>query len=111
MSGAGVSAGRKKIEDAFTSIRSNIDTNTNLPEIEIVEEIELDAAPVTQESLRSLSEKAEPIMRATAHRHQGAVATTHHNAVDRKAIHHISVPRKSAEQLIAEAMKLLGGRK
>jgi hypothetical protein len=108
MSGAGVAAVRKRIEDAFASIHTNIDTNANLPEIQIVEEVKLEVAPVTQVSLHPLSEKAEPILRAAVQCHKDPVAATHHSAVHRSAVHTISVPRKSAEQLIEEALQLLG---
>jgi hypothetical protein len=101
--GAGVAAVRKRIEDAFASIRTNIDTNASGPELEVVEEIR-----PSQEPLLPLHDKAQPILRAAAHHHKGAATATHHNVVHRGAVHSISVPRKSAEQLFAEALQLLG---
>ena len=103
MAGAGVAAVRRLVEDAFASVRTNINTNASGPELEVVGEIR-----PSQEPLLPLRDKAQPILRAAVQCHKDAVTATHHNAVDRRAVHNVSVPRKSAEQLIAEALQLLG---
>jgi hypothetical protein len=98
--GAGVAAVRKRIEDAFASIHTNIDTNANLPEIESVEGV----IPMPTKPLRPLVEKAEPILRS-------AVIHTRLTAVHRTGVHIIEAPQKTAAQLIAEALKVIGGKR
>jgi hypothetical protein len=84
--GAGVAAARKKIEDAFAVVRTDVRTS---------------GPSVGPQPLLPLRDTAQPILRAAVQSHKDAV-------VDRRGVHHISVPKNSAEQLIAEAVKLIG---
>ena len=103
--GGGLQSVREHIQRAFQEIHNG----TRLDhDIEMIEEVKLAVPPVPRKSLRPLAEKAEPILRAAAHHNKGAVAPTHHNAVHRSSVHIISIPRKSADRLIAEALQLLG---
>jgi hypothetical protein len=104
--GNGLDQVKRRIEEAFRAVRTDVRTNTNEPEIEIIQK----AAPVIQRPQRPLAEKAAPILHAAVQGRKDT-AIPHHNAVHRKAVHTISIPKKSAQELIAEALKVLGGKR
>jgi len=97
LSGEGVAAVRKKIEDAFRDARINVRTNSAETRIETVEEVELVSVAATTPlptPVRPLAERAEPIFRACKWR-------LRHVVKRHSAVHYISVPTQSAEQLYA----------
>jgi hypothetical protein len=71
--GGGLQSVRERIQRAFQEIHNGIVLGRD---IELVEEIKLDAAPLAQKPLRSLSVKGEPILRVAVQCHKdGGTAT------------------------------------
>ena len=104
MSGEGVAAVRKKIEDAFRDARTNVRTHSAETRIETEEEVDLsislDATTPQPIQVRALAERAEPFFRACERRLRAVVKRN-------SPVHYISVPTERAEQLYAGALRSL----
>lgn len=108
LTGAGIAAVRKRIEEAFSSVRA--DVSTSEPEIEIVEEVQTDiksnpapdnsSPPIAE---RPLAERAEAILRVAEQRFQHAVGRRHHHP----NVYIVTIPTKTAQELFDAALKSL----
>jgi hypothetical protein len=105
LDGTGLAAVRKRIEEAFSHVRTDISPSER--EIEIVEEVKINIEPQTarEKPAPPLANRAEPILRVAERCFQHAVGRRHHH----NAVYHISVPTESAEELFDAALKALGG--
>jgi hypothetical protein len=102
--GAGVAAVRKRIEDAFANVRTDVRTKSDQPEIEIIE-----PEPAPQKTARPLSERAAPVLEAAARSHQHMIVERH--GTHRSAVYHVGEIRETHEDLIKQALAALGGKR
>ncbi len=105
MSGAGLAWVKQRIEGAFRDARTNVRTHSRKRGSTSTEAelgISLDTATPLPTPLRPLAERAEPIFRVCERRLRHILKR--HSAVQ---CTYISVPTESAEQLYADALRIV----
>jgi hypothetical protein len=88
LDGTGLAAVRERIEEAFSHVLTGISASKR--KTEIVEEVKINIEPETarEKPLRSLANRAEPILRVAERCFEQAVVRRHHH----NAVYRISVP-------------------